>query len=234
MNRNQRFFKKASSYYKKFIEAEDSLPWMRMRMIVEPRMGKKVLDVGNGGVRGFNSSQTSLYVGLDFSLEMLKKDENTSIYKVCGEAMNLAFRGGSFDTLFYSYLLHHLAGKDIKGTMQAVKTALCEGLTCLKKEGNVVIIEHCFPTLLERVEKLLYYLIRAFLILTKQSNVFIFSAEALTRTLMESGYREIKVWEIDDKERGQWEFVTAMVGLPFIKIPRWLNPAKTTILEARK
>jgi ubiquinone/menaquinone biosynthesis C-methylase UbiE len=88
MNRNQRFFKKASSYYKKFIEAENSLPWMRMRMIVEPRMGKKVLDVGNGGVRGFNSSQTSLYVGLDFSLEMLKKDENTSIYKVCGEAMN--------------------------------------------------------------------------------------------------------------------------------------------------
>lgn len=70
--------------------------------------------------------------------------------------------------------------------------------------------------------------------MTKQSDVFIFSAEALARTLMESGYREIKVWEIDDQERSQWEFVTAMVGLPFIKIPRWLNPVKTTIFEARK
>ena len=234
MSRNQRFFKKASSYYQNFIKSEESLPWVQMRMIVEPRMGQKVLDVGNGGMRHFNSSQTLLYVGLDFSLEMLKKEEKTDIHKVCGEATHLAFREGSFDTLFYSYLLHHLAGKNVRGTKKAVEAALSEGLACLKKEGNVVIIEHCFPTLLERVEKLVYYLIRAFIILTKQSNVFIFSAETLNRTLMESGYREIRVWKIEDHEKSRWEFVTLMIGLPFIKIPRWLSPAKTTIFEARK
>jgi ubiquinone/menaquinone biosynthesis C-methylase UbiE len=207
---------------------------MKMRMIVEPRMGKKVLDVGNGRVRQFNPSQTSLYVGIDSSLDMLEKEEDTNIYKICGAAENSPFREGSFDTLFYSYLLHHLSGKDVKGTMQAVKTALCEGLTCLKNEGNVVIIEHCFPTLLERVEKLVYYFIRAFLILTKQSNVFIFSVETLTKTLMESGYRDIKVWKIDDHGRSRWEFVTVMVGLLFIKIPRGLNPAEIIIFEAKK
>jgi len=234
MNRNQRFFKKASSYYKNFIRSEHSLPWVQMRMIVEPRLGEKVLDVGNGGMREFNSSRTRLYVGLDFSLELLKQAETKDIHRVCGEAKNLAFREGSFDTLFYSYLLHHLAGKNVRGTKKTVETALCEGLACLKKEGNVVIIEHCLPALLEHVEKLIYYLLRAFIFLTRQSSVFIFSAETLTRTLMKSGYREIRVWKIDDRERGRWEWVTLMIGFPVIKIPRWLSPVKTAIFEARK
>ena len=201
---------------------------------MEPRMGRKVLDVGNGGVREFNSSQTSLYVGVDFSLDMLKKGENKGIHKVCGEAVNLAFREGSFDTLFYRSLLHHLAGKNVKETIQTIKTALGQGFSCLKPEGNVIIIEPCLPAFLEGAEKLLYHLLRAFFFLTKQSSVFLFSAGTLTRTLLESGYREIKVWKMDDHGRSQWEFISPMIGLPFIKIPRGLNPARRTIFEARK
>jgi len=221
-----------SSRYQDLVSTRDSL--QEIRMIVEPRMGKKVLDVGNGGIKEFNSAQTSLYVGVDFSQEMLKKGESEGIHKVCGEALKLAFRDGSFDTLFYRSLLHHLAGKNLRETIQMVKMALGQGFVCLQTEGNVLIIEPCLPSFFERVEKLLYHLSRAFFFLTKQSNVFLFSAGTLTRALLESGFREIKVWKIDDRGRSRWELISPMIGLSFIKIPRGLNPTRRTIFEARK
>jgi len=232
VSREQKFFKRISSRYQDLVSKRDSTE--ELRMIVEPRMGEKVLDVGNGGVRDFNSPQTSLYVGVDFSLEMLKKGKSEGIRNVCAEALKLAFREGSFDTLFYRSLLHHLAGRNVRETIQTVKTALNQGFSCLKTEGNVLIIEPCLPSFLEGVEELLYYLCRAFFFLTKQSSVFLFSAGTLTRVLLESGFREIEVWKIDDHSRSRWELISPMIGLSFIKIPRGLNPTKRTIFEARK
>jgi ubiquinone/menaquinone biosynthesis C-methylase UbiE len=205
-----------------------------MRTIVEPRMGEKVLDLGNGGVREFFSERTSLYIGVDFSLEMLKKGGDTSIQKICGEATALPFKKEVFDTIFHRSLLHHLAEKDMEMTMKRVKTVLRYESACLKKEGNVIIIEPCFPTFLERIEEFLYRFLRAFFFLTKQSNVFLFSEGTLTKMLLENGYQEIKIWKGDDHGKKSWEFISLMIGLPFLKIPRWLNPVRRVILEGKE
>jgi len=205
-----------------------------MRAIIEPRMGEKVLDVGNGGVREFFSPQTSLYVGVDSSIEMMKRGKGEGAEKVCGEATFLSFRKEVFDTVFYRSLLHHLADRNPERTMERVKTALRESSLCLKKEGNVIVIEPCLTGFLERVERILFFIPRFFSFLTKQSEVFLFSAETLIRSLHESGFREIKVWTEDDGERNPWEWIAPFLGLPFVKIPLRFNPTKRIILEGKK
>jgi SAM-dependent methyltransferase len=230
-NRNRTFFDHASSYYQGLIRKRSSLQWITA--IVEPRMGEKVLDVGNGGIREFFSPRTSLYVSLDSSLAMLRKGMDRNGQQVSGDATCLPFKGGIFDTVFYRSLLHHLAGSNGEEMTEGVREALRQGLNCLKQEGNVVIIEPCLPAFLERVEKILFFLLRAFFFLTGQSRVFLFSAGSLVESLREGGYQEIKTWKVP-AERGKGAWIAPFIGLPFLKIPRGLNPARRFIFEGKK
>jgi ubiquinone/menaquinone biosynthesis C-methylase UbiE len=223
-----------ASHYPNLIGKKDMPNLINVvKNIIEPRVGEKVLDVGNGGTRHFSPPQTSFYVGVDFSLEMLKRGEDKTFNKVCGEATNLSFKKETFNTILYHSLLHHLARGSIGSTIEAVKHTLREGYTCLKKEGNVIITEPCLPSFLEKVERAFFFIFRAFLILTKQSEVLLFSAETLTRILTECGFREVRAWKIDRKEESPWKWVSISIALPGIKIPRWVNPSKSTIFEAR-
>jgi ubiquinone/menaquinone biosynthesis C-methylase UbiE len=196
-------------------------------------MGERVLDIGNGGIRTFFSPQTSLYVGVDFSLEMLRRGENGTYHKVCAEAMNLPFKEGGFDTILYLYSLHHLAKGSVGATVEEVKKALKEGSICLKTGGNVIIAETCFHSFLEKVEKALFFILRTLLFFTRQSEVFFFSAETLARILTECSYREIKTWKFSREEENPQRWTPISIGFPFFKIPRWMNPSRTVIFEAR-
>jgi len=231
-SREQKFFDRLSSQYQHFIRQRRSLEWMRP--IIEPRMGKRVLDVGSGGVREFFPSQTSLYVGVDLSHEMLREGREQSIQKVCGEATILSFKRGVFDTVFYQSLLHHLAEKSPERTMETVKMALLQGFFCLREEGNVMVVEPCLPSWLERFERVFFILLKIFLFLTKQPGVFLFSSETLGRTLLESGYHHVQIWKAEKDERGPRKWIQPCLGFPLLRIPRWLNPARRTILVANK
>lgn len=230
--RSRRFFNSISTCYQDLIKG--SVPPKSTRAIIEPRMGGRVLDVGNGGVRRFFSPGTFFYVGVDSSLEMLKKGEDKGIEKICGEATLLPLREGVFDTVFYRHLLHHLADRNPERTIEIVKTVLHQGLACLEKKGNVIIVEPCLPLFLEKIERAFFFILRAFYFLTKQSDIFLFSAESLTRSLEEIGFREIEVWQSSDDEQNPWEWTRAFIGLPFLRIPKWVNPGRRTIFEARR
>src|SRR5512136_1196130 len=93
MTRSQKFFHKLSSHYHDRIEKIGSLNRINVcKAIIEPRIGEKVLDIGNGGLKQFYSPETSFYVGVDFSLEMLRRGKNRTYDKVCAEAMNVPFK----------------------------------------------------------------------------------------------------------------------------------------------
>jgi len=232
--RSQRFFNKVSSHYQDLIPKRGSTNQINFHQaIVEPRMGERALDIGNGGVRRFYSPQTSFYVGVDFNWEMLKRGKNSNYHKVCAEAMDLPFKEGGFDTILYFYLLHHLAQGSIGATIEAVKKALREGSICLKKGGNVLIAETCVSSFLERVERASFFILRFFLFFAKQSEVFFFSADTLTRILTECGYREVRSWKVPGGGESPWKWVSISISLPHLKIPRWLNPSKIMIFEAK-
>ncbi len=236
--RNQRFFDKVSSHFHDFVQEGKSPNGIEVREdskdTIEARLGERVLDVGNGGVRGLFPPQTSLYVGVDFSLEMLKGGNNRTYDKVCGEATNLPFKEKDFNTILYFYLLHHLAKESVGKSIEAVKKALTEGSCCLKTGGNVIIKETCLPTFLEKLERTFFFVLRFLLFLTKQSEVFLFSAETLTQILTECGYREIRTRTHDWEPGGPWTWVSISIGLPRLKIPRWMNPSRVITFEAKK
>jgi len=230
--RSRRFFNHISTRYQNLTKG--NIPPKSTRAIIESRMGGKVLDVGNGGVRRFFSPETFFYVGVDSSLEMLRKGEDKDIEKVCGEAAFLPLREGVFDTVFYRHLLHHLADRNPERTREMVKTVLHQGLACLEKKGNVIIVEPCLPLFLEKIERAFFFILKTFYFLTKQSDIFLFSVETLIRSLKEIGFREIEVWHSGDDEQNPWEWTRAFVGLPFLRIPKWMNPGRRTILEAKR
>lgn len=153
-------------------------------------MGKRVLDVGNGGISDFFSPSTKLFVGLDFSLLMLKSG-NGEVERVCGDALDLPFREEVFNTILYRSLLHHLTGERICETKAQVKRSLREGYFLLEKGGNVIIIDHCIPDWLEKIEKILYLFIKIFFMMVRQSEVFLFSVRSLCQILEESGFEKI-------------------------------------------
>jgi ubiquinone/menaquinone biosynthesis C-methylase UbiE len=205
-----------------------------IKPIIEPRTGVKVLDVGNGGVRRFSSPQTTLYVGVDFSLDMLKKGENRTFYRVCGEATDLSFKKETFNTVLCLYLLHHLVKGSVGKTIEAVKKTLRESSICLQIGGNVIIAETCLPPFLEKIERVLFFLLRAVLLISKQPEVLLFSVETLTQILVESGYKEIRVWKVPQEKGSPWDWVRISIRFSALKIPRWMNPSRSTVIEAMK
>jgi len=234
MRQSQRFFNKVSFRYHDLLRQRITSEKSNVsKAIVEPRMGERVLDVGNGGVRGIYPPQTSFYVGTDFSLEMLKKGENRTYCKVCGDAINLPFKQAGFNTILYFYLLHHLARGSTEATMEAVKKALREGFLCLKRGGNVIIAETCVPPFLEKVERAFFFILKIFLFLTRQSDIFLFSAETLIRVLTQCGYEQIATWEISGEKENPWAWVHFSIFFTHLKIPRWTNPSRTVIFEVK-
>lgn len=199
----QTFFQKVSDDYGDFIKARASKEELRRR--IEPRMGGRVLDIGNGGIRDFFSPMTQQYIGLDFSLSMLRKG-NQGGEKVCGDALALPFKKEIFDTLFYRSMLHHLARKKVNETEVRVKQALVEGYHLLEEKGNIMVVEPCISQGLEKIERVCYFLIKIFCRIIHQPEVLLFSAKRLRKMLKDSGYGQISEESIPPPGRKSMAF----------------------------
>jgi ubiquinone/menaquinone biosynthesis C-methylase UbiE len=232
IKQSHRFFDKASEGYRE--RAASHVLYRKMKPIILPREGKKVLDIGNGGVDVFRSSQSTFYVGLDLSLEMLKKAKGESIHLVCGDALSLPFKKQVFNTVLYSSLLHHLTGRGVRDTIQRVGAALFQAHRCLDEEGNILIIESCLPSFFETMERFFFLFLKIFSFLTGQPEAFLFSEETLKKLMSECGYRMIKCCEVGPEEKKSWEWTTLFLSLPFLKVPKRFIPAKWVVVEGQK
>jgi ubiquinone/menaquinone biosynthesis C-methylase UbiE len=82
--RDRALFEEVSKNYARLVKARAT---GELRQWIEPRMRRRVLDIGNGEIRNFHSRATQQYTGLDFSLSMLKKEGDKGVEKVCGDAL---------------------------------------------------------------------------------------------------------------------------------------------------
>lgn len=228
--KHRAFFEQISKEYSNLIKTRGSRK--ELSQWIEPRMGFKVLDIGCGGVRDFVSPNTQQYIGLDFSLSMLKKGDS-SIQKICGDALAPPFKKEIFDTIFYRSLLHHLTGKKIKGTEGQVKKALIAGQALLKEGGNLMVVEPCISRWMEKMERIFYFLIKMFCKLTQQPEVLLFSTQRLKEILMEVGFANISIFQVKEGRR-RWRLGSPIIGLPWLKIPLGVLPVCQVVLEAKK
>ena len=158
LKEQQSFFEKKTEKYHDFVKERKNRA--KLSPFIIPRMGPSLLDVGNGGVKDFYSPNTTRYVGLDFSITMLRKGDQ-DVDKVCGDAMSLPFHASTFASLMYSSMLHHLTEKRVAETKRRIVVALKEGRRCLKEGGNILIIEPCMSKAAEKLEHTLFFLIKA-------------------------------------------------------------------------
>lgn len=97
-----------------------------------------------------------------------------------------------------------------------------------------MVVEPCISKGLERIEKMLYFLIKIFCKIIRQPEVLLFSAQRLREMLKKSGYGEISEERIQSPEGGRWRLVSPVIGLPRLKVPFALLPVCQVVFEAKK
>ena len=228
------FFDRESSRYKEFILTRDFVSSLRGMII--PLLRGSVLDIGSGCVADFQDGPFDLYIAMDISLGMLMGlSEKGKARAVCGDATALPFGEGSFDVLIFRAVLHHLSpnGMPERGMNERMRQVFSEAKKLLRPDGRVLVVEPCLPLLLEGLEEMFSPLIRWIMRLLGLPYVFIFSSRRLSSLLREERWDSVQVRPVQGAGK-KWDWIIPILGLPFLKIPRWLSPSKVYLIEAVK
>ena len=228
------FFNQESTRYEQFVKGRDFV--LSLKEKVNPLLKGRVLDVGSGCIADFKDGFFDLYIGLDLSLGMLLGlPREEKIKPVCGDAMGLPFQDGSMDVVIYRAILHHLnpGGKAPHEMEGVVRLAFSEARRVVRKDGQILVIEPCLPPLLVGFERWFGFFIRFVMRCLNLPYVFIFSRDSLSKLLGRGGWIFLKTDHIEGTGRA-WEWIQPILGLPFIKIPRWTSPSKTYLFQGRK
>lgn len=227
----QVFFERKADSYHELVKQRTNRA--KLQSFILPRMAESLLDVGSGGVKDFTSPNTKRFVGLDFSLEMLKKGD-PDVEKVCGDAMALPFNRNTFASLMYSSMLHHLTQNTPIETRERIIVALQEGHRCLREGGNILVIEPCMNRVSENIERAVFFIIKTTFRLFGIPEVFLFSSKTIAGFLEKAGFREITVITGHKDKEGKWSWVSPIIGIPGFKVPRALLPVTITLIEGKK
>jgi SAM-dependent methyltransferase len=228
------FFNRASLDYGRFAEQKDFVIPVAAKII--PLMKGRVLDVGSGCVLDFKEGVFDQYIALDISIGMLQGlPSKERVEAVCGDAYTLPFKSDSFDFLIYQSVLHHLNPEGVgeEEMERRVKEVLLEARRVTNKNGRLVVVEPCFPPILERMEVFFSPLIQWVMKWLGLPYVFLFSIRKLSFLLHQGGWNHLKPIHIKGTgKKGDW--IAPIVGLPSLKIPRGLSPSKIYIIEGMK
>jgi SAM-dependent methyltransferase len=225
------FFERESNRYDDFVKERDFVPSLVKK--VTPLLRGKVLDVGSGCITDFKDAAFDLYLAFDLSMGMLSGlDRDGKMKAVCGDAIDLPFRDGSFDVIIYRAVLHHLnpEGKGIREMEEIIARVCREAKRVLSGDGKIVVVEPCLPAILEEVEQRLAFVIRLGLRLAGLPYVFLFSIKKLSLLLQNGGWNDLKLAQIGGAGK-RWDWITPILGVPSLKIPRWLSPSQVYLIE---
>ena len=220
------FFNHESTRYDDFVKGRDFV--FPLQEKVNPLLKGRVLDVGSGGITDFRGGMFHLYIALDLSLGMLSGlQQDQRIKAVCADAIRLPFRSGSFDVVIYRAVLHHLnpEGEGLQEMENILGRVLLEARRVLGRDGKIVVIEPCLSVFFERVERWLASFIRLGTRLAGLPYVFLFSTGRLSLLLKAGGWTDLELMPIAGSGQA-WDWITPVLGLPFLKIPRWLVPSQ--------
>ncbi len=225
------FFNRESSRYREFVRGRDFVPFLIEKLT--PFLKGKILDVGSGCIREFNRGDSNLYVALDLSVDMLSAlDRGESTPAVCGDAARLPFQDRSFDVIIYRSVLHHLnpEGRLLREMGETVVGALQEAKRVSGPDGRIFVVEPCLSPVVESLERWFSFVIRTVMNLAGLPCVFLFSVRRLSCFLEKGGWSDLKLTRIARTGK-RWDWITPILGLPFLKIPRWLSPSHVCFLE---
>lgn len=228
------FFDRESRRYDEFARKRDFV--LALREKVNPLLRGRILDIGSGCISDFKDGAFDLYIAMDLSLGMLLGlSKEGKMRAICADANALPFREGSFDTVIFRAVLHHLnpAGMPAGAMEQIMDRVLSEARRLIRQDGKIVVIEPCLPSLLERFEGWFAFAARSVMKMAGLPYVFIFSTPRLSSFLAKAGWEILRLTEVKGMGK-RWDWIIPVLGLPFLKIPRWLSPSRVYLIEGKK
>jgi SAM-dependent methyltransferase len=118
---------------------------------------ERLLDVGNGGVFGYDTSAVGEIVAVDLFLDRLPPSRfPASVTPKTGNALDLDEPDAHYDAVLEALLYHHLVGAEPEDMVANVRRAIAEASRVLKPGGRLIVAESCVPRWFYTIEKPLF------------------------------------------------------------------------------
>lgn len=183
--------------------------------------GKRVLDIGNGGVPPARvlgpdiASSLSLFVGLDNSWSMIRRG-TLSYHKIMGDGYRLPFKDDAFDYVILNGVFHHLGFRRQEGSLTKVADFLQEVVRVCQEE--VIVYEIYIPLLLEKLQRLIAHMLG-------EMSPFVYSEKTLDRLISRLGLSRSEVILKSLSELlGPFHWELVIMNHPWFKLPAFLSP----------
>lgn len=170
---------------------------------------------------------------LDVSAEMLKRSAREGLELVQGDVRTTDFADGTFDHVVLPLVLHHVAGRNALTARRNVRGILVRVFRMLRPGGRVWISEFCVPRAVYAVEVALAPAVRWGLTLARIPLVVMHTSSFYESALGDAGFGEVCVEHVRPaSELSRW--IRPVIGLPWLRVPRWLYPVRPTLVTARR
>lgn len=227
-------FDRISERYERAAESWQTI-YDRVAARVNPLVeGRRVLDVGSGGVFPYDTSRASEVVALDVSPTMLASIEAPNVVTRVGDARSMpGIADASFDVVLFILSLHHINGPSVRESLGTLDSVLASARRALRPGGHVVVVEPVLPGWLLPLESLCFPLTRALLARFGVSMIY-FHSLAVLRTHLAARFSIPE--EAVEVERIVVEGRIDPLGGTFpgwIRIPHWMHPFEHCLLSLR-
>jgi SAM-dependent methyltransferase len=117
----------------------------------------QLLDVGNGGVFDYDTTQVGEIVAVDLFLDQIPpRAFPPNVTALKGDALDLEQRDGSQEAVLEALLYHHLVGTRPRDSIVNVRRAIAEAARVLRPGGRLIVAESCVPRWFYGLEKVMF------------------------------------------------------------------------------
>jgi SAM-dependent methyltransferase len=171
---------------------------------------------------------------VDLSRKMLATCAGLPVRRVQCDATHLPFGADSFDHVVLPLVLHHVAGKTAAAARDGAMAVIAEAHRLLRRGGRIWISEFCLPPLVYATEIAAVPITRRLLAMLDTPLVVMHSRRFYDDALARAGFVDVTVETITPPEAGPFDWITPIIGIRFIKVPRFAYPVHPTLIAATR
>lgn len=239
LEHQKKYFNKISASYQEQSEANLS-SIAKFNKVTEVFIRGDVLDIGSGGIIGYETKNTRTITITDIAPETLKNPrrllngklvpfKSKKLTSVVANVVSLPFSNKSFDTAVMVTTAHHLSVLSINKTRENIKKSFREINRVLRQDGFFIIHECFLPPLLKLAQEIFF--VPLFCVFEKFGKPlpYFMSENQLKKILNSEGFRIAKITMIKSDRK------VYIPIFPFFSPPGWLwdklQPSKTYICK---
>jgi SAM-dependent methyltransferase len=225
-NKNAKFFLDEYQDYRGKVESIDTYASISSALSIRLKGIQCLLDIGNGGVFDYDTTNVEEIIGLDLFLDNLPDDIQLprNARMVQGDALDIPRTLQNFDGVVMVMLIHHLVGKTVHDSVANIQKLLSEAHRVLRPGGSLLIMESCVPSWFFLLEKIVFtpatWIIEKTI---KHPPALQYPADFLLEMIKQAGF-----------VGGTKEYIPkAKHVLQFgVKVPSWITPVQPVLFSA--